>query len=343
MSIRSRSGFITAVGCRRAWLKALVALGLAGRLCAQLCVDVSIDDFTEFEYPPSHSIDHPDLAPSIVNEHLVISGQMNAPAPPGNPLACFEAFFFDSASAVQVPSMAGYTTELCLDILSAKDDSSGTADDVFTTVLLWGPGPTSYMAMKDRDEIGLLKERGPNPPVLLFWEERAIPNDNVTLVVSATRVGDSVRATVKVEDLAANGKVLYQRSFLDGPGVDADVPEVPPLGWSWWAPDPGPPVDPATRISFGIAHATQAEHPPRIEVVLDNLRYRLIPNLEADKAVRLSWPDPQRECALESAPTLDGPWSEVTTAAETIQGDRREFWVLTDQDALFYRLRAASR
>jgi hypothetical protein len=256
MSIRSRSGFITAVGYCRAWLKALVALGLVGRLCAQLCVDVAIDDFSEFEDPPSQAVDNPDLAPSIVNEQLVISGQMEAPAPPEDPVACFELYIFTATSGVRVPSMVGYTTELCLDILSAKDEVSGTADDVFTFVLMWGSGPSGYMAFKDRDEIGLLKERGPNPPVVLFWEERVTPNENVTLVVSATRVGDSVRATVKVEDLAANGKVLYQRSFMDGPGVDAGLPEAPPHGWTWWAPDPGPPVDPTTRISFGIGHGT---------------------------------------------------------------------------------------
>ncbi|MCP5520562.1 MAG: hypothetical protein H7A46_03315 [Verrucomicrobiales bacterium] len=243
-----------------------------------------------------------------------------------------------------LPQRAGWTTELKVDLLSVTVDSNGTADDVFTVFIAdtW-PEPRldgGYGICMDGNEIGLLKYHtvGNHPFTILFWEEREIKNQQITLVLSLTWLPEGVRVGARIEDLENDGKILYDRSFFDGPGVDAVLVDPHFKGVDAWRSDNGSGYG-LSNCVIAVWDLTTSDTSPSIDVVAGNVRYSLAPCLNLNKAVCLGYPIPQGEFVVESAPTIDGPWEEVTPGATSVDGDRQQVWVLATEQARFFRLR----
>lgn len=242
-----------------------------------------------------------------------------------------------------LPQRASWTTELKLDMLSASVDATGTADEVFTVfgADTWPTprGEGGYAICKDANEIALFKYHTEgNPFTILFWEEREIKHEQITLVLSMTWLASGVRVTARVEDLEHGGRTLYERSFLDGPGVDAVVEDPHFKGVNAWQDDNGSGYS-LTNCWLGVWDLTPGDISPSIGVAAGNLRYTHMPYLDVNQAVCLSWPLTDGEFVVEAAPTLEGPWEEVTPGATSVDADRQQVWVLADEQARFFRLR----
>ncbi|MHC1769119.1 MAG: hypothetical protein AB9869_33360 [Verrucomicrobiia bacterium] len=167
--------------------------------------------------------------------HLVFSGQFPGPTQEDGQPTWHSVGGWPGAQ--EVP-LNGKTLELRMEVVSAN------RNDVF---LFLGTGEDDrggYWVAKDQDEIHLVKFL---PRALLFWEEVPIKNENITLVLALTGTGDkgkdeAVEIRVRVLDKDAGGRVLYERLFVDGPGVDAQAPVPPPKGVDWFEPESGRPV-----------------------------------------------------------------------------------------------------
>lgn len=245
---------------------------------------------------------------------------------------------------VSLPWRTGWTTELKLDLLHAELGASGSADELFTVVLAdsW-PEPQQqggYALAKDLNEIALLKYHTESQPfTVFFWEEREIKHENVTLILSLTRQsGGRVLVGARVEDLDHPGKVLYARSFLDGPGVDAPAPDPAPKNLPVWRADNGPAYA-LRNCVIATWDATPGEPPQDFQVIVENYRYASAPILNLDRAICLNWA-PIAGFHVEVAETPDGPWNRLAGAVESDNAAlrRRELWVTANDGMRFYRL-----
>jgi len=140
-------------------------------------------------------------------------------------------------------------------------------------------------------------------------DHQAIKHTNVVLCLALTGIGPSVRITIKVLDMDNENAVLYERSFLDTPAVDATVMD--PLITNE-GPDPGPPITMGTYTYLYINQFTDGLQPVA-EVTFDNFvyEYRNAVELTIERAVRLSWPAFSTPHVVEGAPSVDGPWTLV--------------------------------
>jgi hypothetical protein len=145
----------------------------------------------------------------------------------------------------------------------------------------------------------------------LFHEVAPVKMSNVTLALALTGVGDSVRITGKVLDKENNDGVLIERTVMDTPGVDPTVSSAE--GVTILQPDPGPPFFRGVSVFLDLAQITDGNQ-PEAEVVYDNFTFEQASaaELRVERAVRLSWPAFSKPFRVEGAPTVEGPWMEVT-------------------------------
>jgi hypothetical protein len=145
----------------------------------------------------------------------------------------------------------------------------------------------------------------------LFHEVAPVKVSNVILSLALTGVGDSVRITGKVLDKENNDAVLIERTVMDTPGVDPTVSSAE--GVTILQPDPGPPFFRGVSVFLDLAQITDGNQ-PEAEVVYDNFTFEQASaaELRVERAVRLSWPAFSKPFRVEGAPTVEGPWMEVT-------------------------------
>jgi len=145
----------------------------------------------------------------------------------------------------------------------------------------------------------------------LFHEVAPLKMNNVTLSLALTGVGDSVRITGKVLDKENDDAVLIERTAMDTPGVDPTVSSAE--GVTILQPDPGAPFFRGVSVFLDLAQITDGNQ-PEAEVVYDNftVEQSSAAELRAERAVRLSWPAFSKPFRVEGAPSVEGPWIEVT-------------------------------
>jgi len=143
----------------------------------------------------------------------------------------------------------------------------------------------------------------------LFREDTSVKYENTTVVLQFSAEGNALRITAKLLDKDNANAVLYEQSFLDGPGSDVGVlPNLPP-GFAWVS-DPGAPLMNVELAWAGVVFIG-AGTPTPAELVVDNLEYDLYPapGLAIEKSVLLSWPEnTAEEQSVVSAESLTGPW-----------------------------------
>lgn len=238
----------------------------------------------------------------LTGGQLVISGQAPGPFDPNHWIGNYDNVYWPAS--LPPVSLQGRTLEVRVDLVRAS------ADDVF---LMFGPGgPTGYYyIIIDQNEIALAK--GIGSETVCFWTNAPITNQNITVVLAHTLTNDTMLLTTKAMN-KSTGQLLFERSFLDGPGVDAQVPVPPPKGIPYYHADPGAPLTNLTYVFAGVMDTrTTLPQPPALEVVLDNLEYDVYypPHLEiaqTTNGVDLNWRLPMEEHIVVQADQLAGPW-----------------------------------
>lgn len=216
-------------------------------------------------------------------------------------------------------------------------------DDAFAD-LNFGLGGKGYAFLKDQNELTLLKawnnwESG----ATFYWTNAIVKNENVTLVLSFTRVGADLRIDTRVLD-KANGAVLFERSVLDRPESDPVLPDRAVKNLHCEADPPGAPwvLQSSGLFVAGIAWInTQKAPDTAAQVIVDKVtiwQYES-PRLAVQSAIILSWPVTETKFILESARGLDGPWTAVADPWWRDSNGQRQTSVPTTDTASFFRLR----
>ncbi len=247
---------------------------------------------------------------SYPSQQLAVAGNFG-PTDTNNPAAYLAFAYHSIPSSGPLPDQQ--TLEASVDLVSADQT------DAWATVsFYWGTGGRAYHFFKDPDEIGLLK--GCNTWAAFFFRENLpLKNQNVTLVLSLTRLGSDVRINTRVLDQDNANAILFEHTLMDTPAADPTLPSRTVHGFLSSPESPGTPwpvVSAPGYVLLGMYwsnpdQATQGA----AEVIYDNLevwQYET-PPLAIQNAVVLSWPVPQEagQFVLESAPGVNGPWATV--------------------------------
>jgi hypothetical protein len=241
------------------------------------------------------------------------------------------------------PLPDGQTLELRADLISASqnDAFAGLAINYISGGL--GNG---YMFSKDEDELWLMKfYDGATKFAWLFYTNQPLKNENITLVLALTRAGTNLNITTRVQDKDNSNSVLFERTFMDTPKADPVLPSRAFKGAIGMADPTGTPwpllVTP-TWIELTLSWCNPQLAPePRAKVIFDNVevwQYES-PQLTIQNAVVVSWPVPQGQFALESAPSVDGPWTPVLNPWMRTNNGRFEASVLASASMQFFQLR----
>jgi hypothetical protein len=230
----------------------------------------------------------------------------------------------------------GQTVEGQADLVSISQNSTNVA---------WvdlGDGVNFYVFAKSRNWVFMGRGVGHNATV--FWLDNTVQlsAQNVRLSLRLTRDGANMIVTTRVLDKESQNAVVFERSFVDTPGVDASLTTAQFAALTGTTtfglvPDPGPPVLAGTTRALCVAQFTDGNQPP-LEAVWDNFSVRLhdVPPLGIARAVQLSWPAPAGvNYSLEAAPTVLGPWLPVQDM--TMPG-RNQMTMPVSGPAGFFRL-----
>ena len=188
-------------------------------------------------------------------------------------------------------------------------ESSPNDVQALLTYVTPNTGGGGYSLVKDQDEIWLTKfqwvDCGANAP--FFYEQVAIKNERVRLVLELKKAGTSLEITSKVLDLDDANAVLFAKTVTDTAAVD---PTVPALRGYALAADAGPPIVNGSAVALDVLNVADTMQ-SSARVVFDDLAYERQPVLTVGKAVRLSWPASFTGMEVLGAPTVDGPWTKV--------------------------------
>lgn len=206
----------------------------------------------------------------------------------------------------------GQTIECQADLVSISQNSAN---------VVWvdlGDGVNYYVFAKSQNWVFM--GRGVGTSATVFWLDNTVqlPAQNVTLNLALTRDGANMIVTTRVLDKDSENAVVFERSFVDTPGVDASLTTAQFAALTGTTTfglvrDPGPPVLSVRTRALCVAQFTDGNQPP-VEAIWDNFSVRLhdVPPLGIARAVELSWPTPASvNYAVEGAPTVQGPWLPV--------------------------------
>jgi hypothetical protein len=284
--------------CRAAALITTVAISA----CMAIRLDaVIIDDFEGPVRYVSGWWGTNSVPPSLINGQLVFAGQFTGPTPPNAPWTHIDNVGWPNCLPGVIPER--HTLEVRMDFISAS------IDDAFLLFEVETPGGAGYAVTVDQNEVALWKYGG--NIALPFWTSTPCTNQDVTVGVALTRMTNTLQITTRVVD-KTTGHLLFERSFLDGPGSDCVVPVPPPKGMTFFGADPGAPYTNFSAVYAGVFQWTTT-NPPPVEVVVDNLEYDVYhpPHLEiapGTNGVGLNWLLPLEEHIVVTVDQLSGPW-----------------------------------
>lgn len=278
----------------------------------------------------------------VNNEQFVVSGSFG-PMQTNNPVATSVTGGHSIPTSGPLPD--NQTLELRADLVGANQDDAWAGLDFF-----WSPDIRGYTLWKDQDEIGLVKfSAGVTSFAWFFYENRPIKNQNVTLILALTRIGSAVKITTCVLDKDNSNAVLFERTVTDTPQADAVLPNRAVRGQIGMEDLPGTPWPVVTAppyVGLVLAWANPASATQgAAELTFDNAKvcqYEL-PELAIQNAVVLSWPSPQGQgqFVVESAGSVDGPWSPLANPWLRTNDGQCEVSVLAADNMKFFRLRFA--
>jgi hypothetical protein len=163
----------------------------------------------------------------------------------------------------------------------------------------------------------------PNDITMFWWDNSVhVARTNVVLYMALTRDNGSLIITTRVLDKANLNAVLFERSFVDTPGVDvylttAQYRALTGITSFTLVPDPGAPFFGGSRGGVGAWQFTDGHQPP-VEAIFDNFALRLHdePPLNIARAVQVTWTAPAGvNYALEAASAVQGPYAPVQELA----------------------------
>ncbi len=277
-------------------------------------------------------------------QQLVLTSTVSSPMDTNNASATFGNAY---PSTLFPPALLPdqQTLELRVDLVSANQN------DAFAYLQWWVPSWTGdgkgYALFTDQDEIGLIKTwNDVAANACFFWTNAPLKNQNVTLVLTFTRVGSDLRITSRVLDQDNANAVLFDLTVTDTPqsdpvlptGVGKGVPmELDLVATPWVLENRGNAI---LGIWWGN---TQSAPQPAAQVIFDNLAVwqYATPELAIQNAVVLSWPVTTGQFVLESAPSLTGPWAPLVDPWTRTNNSVCEVSVATADSVRFFRLRFA--
>lgn len=242
------------------------------------------------------------------NQQIGFTGTFSSPTPTNAVLATAGWAYASLPSTGPLPDQQ--TLELRIDLVSANQN------DTFGFIQ-WATQGKGYIVFKDQDEVGLLKFwDGVASSAVFFWEERPLKNEDVTLVLSLTRVGSDLRINTRVLDKDSANAVLFERTVIDTPQSDPALPNGaikgirtgPDLMAASW------PLQVSGDAVFGLWWGNTERGPqPAAEVIFDNLEVwqYASPQLAIQSAVVLSWSAPNVLFAVDTASSVLGPWTPL--------------------------------
>lgn len=240
------------------------------------------------------------------------------------------------------PLPDGQMLELRADLISASQNDAFAG--LAFNYLIGGHG-NGYMFSKDEDELWLMKfYDGATKFAWLFYTNQPLKNENVTLVLALTRAGTNLNITTRVLDKDNSNSVLFERTVTDTPKADPVLPSRTVNGMIGMADPTGTPwplLTAPTWIELTLTWCNPQLAPqPRAQVIFDNVevwQYES-PQLTIQNAVVVSWPVPQGQFVLESAPSVDGPWTPVLDPWIRTNNGRCEVSIPGSGSMQFFRL-----
>lgn len=260
-------------------------LSLLLLLCSTLILEAAvIDDFsgpTKKFQTGGGGMDY--TRADLVNGQLVFSGDYPGPSSTSTPLVQWNNVYWPSS--LPTVNLDFHTLEVRIDLVKIS------ADDVFLGFGI-DNGDGGYLVFVDQNEVALVKYSYSDSGIAAFcWTNAPVTNQNVKVVLAVTQMTNTVQLAMKFVELGS-GRVLYERSFFDGPGRDFEAVTPRPKGMTIFGPDTG-----AAFTNFNIAFAGvfqwATNNPPPFQVVVDNLEYDLYepPVINITNSVLLSWPE----------------------------------------------------
>ena len=221
-------------------------------------------------------------------------------------------FFALAPSGTWTPA-DGQTVECQVDLAAISQNATNVA-------FPWlGTGSAFYYFCKSPKAVFMGKDVQGNG-ITAFWLDNTVqlPGTNAVLCLALTRNKTNLIITTRVLDKNNQNAVLFERGFVDTPGVDASLTTaqfIALTGITTWtlAPDSGPPILGGTQRGVAVFQFTDGHQPP-VDAIFDNFSLRLhdVPPLSIARAVRLSWPALAGvNYTLQGAPTVQGPWLPV--------------------------------
>lgn len=268
---------------------------------------VWIDDFNDGDYVGWNGGANAGLRSlSAANGHLTGSCDWTgiATTSPVNTLAW-------AGHAQPWTASGGQTVELRAELVALN-----SAADAATLAFAVQEGGPNYVLLKGHSWLILVKHNGA-AFAALCGAGVATPDTGVVMSLALTRVGQNLVLTTRIFDKAVPGNLLGQLSYVDTPEVDPVLTSqeiaalvggtVPGFG-----PDPGPFWTTGQSAWLGVWQFTDGIK-PAAQAVFDNIELCMyeVPSVGVQSAVQLSIPAAGMNWAIESAPTVQGPYLPI--------------------------------
>lgn len=276
---------------------------------------------------------------AVVSGQFVVSGISFGPFQTNTPTATHAAGYHAIPTSGPLPD--NQTLELRADLIGTSEN------DAWASLhFLWPIQGQGYIFFKDQDEVVTCKfYNAANSLAFFSYENRPLPNANVTLALALTRRGSNVEITTRVLDKDNANAVLFERTVTDTPLADPVLPSGTVRGARSEPDMPGTPwpvVAAPENIELGVTWVNSQQAPDgNAAATFDNLvvwRYES-PPLAIQNAVLLSWPLTSGYFVLESALTVDGPWEPVPNPWSRTNAAQNEVCVLAPDSMKLFRLR----
>jgi len=272
---------------------------------------------------------------------VVTNGQLSlweacGPFQPGNVWATFRATSHSLPGSTPLPN--NQTLEARVDLVGANQN------DAWAAINFWWDGlGAGYQFFKDQDDIALSKYynfyTAPGIAWFFYQTNQPIKNQNITMVLSLTRLEPDLRIDIRVLDKDNNNALLFEKTVIDTPQADPVFPQ----GDSDVSGSPWPMISEPGSLALNLEWVN-AEHAPEggvAQVTFSDVqmwRYQT-PPLSIQNAVVLSWPVTAGHFVLESASHINGPWATVPDPWGRTNAGQNEVSSLAADSGKFFRLR----
>ncbi len=203
------------------------------------------------------------------NDQFLATGTYSTYFHPNDPWTTYGDAFHPMPTSGPLPD--NQTLEARVDLVGVNQD------DVWADLHVWGdPYAATYSFFKGLDGLALIKAwNWATSMACFFYENRAVKNTNVTLVLVLTRRGSNLEINTRILDKDNGNAVLFDRFVIDTPQADPVVPSGAFRGMLT-SPDPAGTPPPVLRapanVCLGVGWLNPTNGPqPAAQVVYDNV------------------------------------------------------------------------